>query len=598
MAEPVLSLEPAPFRPLDRAELSDVLAAPELFGPLDPEDAQAESMQSSPEVEPPVADAVIDAVADAPVVDASVAEPATPEVVAAQVPAPKAWVPQPWVPTVVEPVAEPVAAAAAEPAQAPALPEPREAQDDVVAPEPEPHVEAPPAPVRSSAWSLWSGRGSRRGKHGDTPSNAAAQQPADAAEAVTPVVPEPAVSEPVVPEPVAAASVVSEPVVPEPVVPQPVVPQPVVPEPVAAQPEVAPTAWPTPVSQVSPFGEPAAPPLLPPKGFAPEPSPATTPDWAMPDILPSNVGGRSLRMPKLRSRALRPPAPVSPQAPRQLATPVPPIPPVAVPGAGSGADETAAHGAAHTPWPVAPAAADGSAGAPQGHAGDQPEATHFAAPVQPAAQYGSLFGAAPVQAETAHAVTTPAAKAPAWASPPVPEAMTADELSAYQLRERSALASEALSELSRLSGYRPQAVQNRGQDALVRRTPMATPGTQPVRAPAPPGPARSAVRATSARCSAGSGPVSSVAAGPGPEHADDRLVPRSARAGAQAGPGNDRPTSNSPKSPGRRTPTVTLDDEHRGSQLQLASRQLREERARRAAHARGVRRRPAHGDVR
>jgi hypothetical protein len=46
----------------------------------------------------------------------------------------------------------------------------------------------------------------------------------------------------------------------------------------------------------------------------------------------------------------------------------------------------------------------------------------------------------------------------------------------FQLRERSAIASEALSELSALSGYRPQAVENRGQATMPRRTPQATPG--------------------------------------------------------------------------------------------------------------------------
>ena len=49
----------------------------------------------------------------------------------------------------------------------------------------------------------------------------------------------------------------------------------------------------------------------------------------------------------------------------------------------------------------------------------------------------------------------------------------------FQLRQRSAIASEALSELSALSGYRPQAVENRGQDSMPRRTPQATPGLEP-----------------------------------------------------------------------------------------------------------------------
>jgi hypothetical protein len=77
-----------------------------------------------------------------------------------------------------------------------------------------------------------------------------------------------------------------------------------------------------------------------------------------------------------------------------------------------------------------------------------------------------------------------------WGTPvdePVPTTVQArHELEERQLRERSAIASEALSELSRLSGYRPEAVENRGQDSLTRRTPMSTPGTQPsAEAPAP-----------------------------------------------------------------------------------------------------------------
>jgi hypothetical protein len=48
-----------------------------------------------------------------------------------------------------------------------------------------------------------------------------------------------------------------------------------------------------------------------------------------------------------------------------------------------------------------------------------------------------------------------------------------------QLRERSAIASEALSELSALSGYRPQAVENHGQASMPRRTPQSTPGLEP-----------------------------------------------------------------------------------------------------------------------
>jgi hypothetical protein len=60
----------------------------------------------------------------------------------------------------------------------------------------------------------------------------------------------------------------------------------------------------------------------------------------------------------------------------------------------------------------------------------------------------------------------------------------------FQLRERSAIASEALSELSALSGYRPQAVENRGHDSMPRRTPQATPGLEQSPEPTTPVPHR------------------------------------------------------------------------------------------------------------
>jgi hypothetical protein len=63
--------------------------------------------------------------------------------------------------------------------------------------------------------------------------------------------------------------------------------------------------------------------------------------------------------------------------------------------------------------------------------------------------------------------------------------LSPSDFEAQKLRDRSAIASEALSELSRLSGYRPQAVENRGEQSLTRRTPQATPGLEP----APEGPA-------------------------------------------------------------------------------------------------------------
>jgi hypothetical protein len=55
------------------------------------------------------------------------------------------------------------------------------------------------------------------------------------------------------------------------------------------------------------------------------------------------------------------------------------------------------------------------------------------------------------------------------------------------LRQRSALASEALTELSRLSAYSPAAVESKPPATLSRRTPASTPAAQV--APPPPAPA-------------------------------------------------------------------------------------------------------------
>jgi hypothetical protein len=91
----------------------------------------------------------------------------------------------------------------------------------------------------------------------------------------------------------------------------------------------------------------------------------------------------------------------------------------------------------------------------------------FAAPPQddaPVPAPSSLFATAPQVAEEQVPVE------PAFPQPALAAAAT--------LRERSAMASEALSELSALSSYSPQAVEPSAPTSLTRRTPLATPAGQ------------------------------------------------------------------------------------------------------------------------
>ena len=128
-------------------------------------------------------------------------------------------------------------------------------------------------------------------------------------------------------------------------------------------------------------------------------------------------------------------------------------------------------------------------------------------PVQPAAgESGTRTGSSPLPARgsVAPAVRTPEPPAPATSSPapvPAPEPVAAPEPvpalagsdgMADVLRQRSALASEALTELSRLSAYSPAAVDSAAPASLARRTPASTPAAQvaPAR-PASAGPRRS-----------------------------------------------------------------------------------------------------------
>ncbi len=219
----------------------------------------------------------------------------------------------------------------------------------------------------------------------------------------------------------------------------------------------------------------------------PEPEPYVEPAVStVMDILPDRPAGRSRRMPRIRSRAMKPPAPLPT---RSAVPPTPPAPPVSAAPVAPAAYQQAPVAPPVGPSPVDPVPAAAAFSAPPA-TDDQPDfrggtipAGHFAAPVaeEPAApQFGApLFG-------------TPAAPEPPQSGLPQREPVAAAatrpggaDFETMQLRERSAIASEALSELSALSGYRPQAVENRGQATMPRRTPQATPGLEPAPPAAP-----------------------------------------------------------------------------------------------------------------
>ncbi|MGN6611087.1 MAG: nitrate- and nitrite sensing domain-containing protein, partial [Angustibacter sp.] len=107
----------------------------------------------------------------------------------------------------------------------------------------------------------------------------------------------------------------------------------------------------------------------------------------------------------------------------------------------------------------------------------QPTPTEAPAPVQAAPS--SLFAAPPQPSEPVAAPSSLFAQPPAAEYEPTPEpAFAPPALAAASLRERSAMASEALSELSALSSYSPQAVEAAAPTSLTRRTPLATPAGQ------------------------------------------------------------------------------------------------------------------------
>jgi hypothetical protein len=171
----------------------------------------------------------------------------------------------------------------------------------------------------------------------------------------------------------------------------------------------------------------------------------------------------------------------APAAPPVVPTPVVPVPvasPFPVTNAPGGGD------AAAQPVFGTPAATSSPFAAPADAATQgQPAATDApsgADPVGvPAGHFGNPFPpAAPAEAGSPTFAPPPAAQPaqPAFGNGASASTASGLDFETMALRERSAIASEALSELSALSGYRPQAVESRSQGSMPRRTPQATPG--------------------------------------------------------------------------------------------------------------------------
>ncbi len=174
------------------------------------------------------------------------------------------------------------------------------------------------------------------------------------------------------------------------------------------------------------------------------------------DILPSR-SGRGL-LGRRGSKSAPAPAPKVEQRPTPSVAPVTPRPAVApeVPAARRLDDEPAQPAAANAESFAAP-----NFGSPTPSFAEPASTSLFGRPPSASVEAGpapsSMFPAAPV--EPAPTVPTPAVPALAAAA---------------TLRERSAMASEALSELSALSTYSPQTVEPGAPVALQRRTPLAT----------------------------------------------------------------------------------------------------------------------------
>jgi HAMP domain-containing protein len=184
------------------------------------------------------------------------------------------------------------------------------------------------------------------------------------------------------------------------------------------------------------------------------------------DILPSRSSGRGLRL----RRTSRPKAHHSQPAHQALgaaeATAMVPVPLVS----------------RSRPSTQAP---DGQAPAPALPTRAAAQFTVLTAPAPAAPEQTAAVGAAPSSlfapppAPAPEPVPTEAHVGEATPTPAFPAASVPALVAAQSLRERSAMASEALSELSALSAYRPESMTGAAAPAsLVRRTPQATPAAQ------------------------------------------------------------------------------------------------------------------------
>jgi signal transduction histidine kinase len=194
------------------------------------------------------------------------------------------------------------------------------------------------------------------------------------------------------------------------------------------------------------------------------------------DILPSRPSGRGLHL----RRTSRPKASHSGHA----ALPTHSVQPPVVPAAYSAPTEAQA--------PVAPIPVPAQAVAPS---------PTFAAPASDVSEHqvpvpapSSLFAPAPAPSSLFAPAPAPVDVDPlpeATPTPAFPAASVPALVAAQSLRERSAMASEALSELSALSTYRPESMTGASAPAsLVRRTPQATPAAQIAPPQEPQGPRR------------------------------------------------------------------------------------------------------------
>lgn len=176
------------------------------------------------------------------------------------------------------------------------------------------------------------------------------------------------------------------------------------------------------------------------------------------DILPTRTGGRGLRLRRTSRPKVTRTSEVGRHTEAHLPTPVRSVPPSAPP--------TESYPAVPIPVPASSAPAPVAA---------QP----------PASAPSSLFAPPPAAVDEAPVPT-------AEPTPAFPAASVPALVAAQSLRERSAMASEALSELSALSTYRPESMTSSGAApaSLVRRTPAATPAAQLAQPQEPQGPRR------------------------------------------------------------------------------------------------------------